>query len=70
MIMIPRMCRLINMLRVTTNIYGNYRGYLNSKIGEHLGCNSYDALCWFRDKLESNPDIKIAKSSHFQKSDL
>jgi hypothetical protein len=52
-------------IKITKNIYGNFRGFVTGQPSAHLGCNEWDACKWARDLLEANPDATYNPKSYF-----
>jgi hypothetical protein len=51
------------MIKVTVNIYGNYRGLVTGKGWTQLGGNDYDAIAWASEQLEQYPSEKLSLAS-------
>jgi hypothetical protein len=57
-------------IKVTLNIYGNYRGKISGSLTHCLGCNKYDAVEWLSDNLEHNKSLTIHPDSDLTQKDV
>lgn len=56
-------------IKVTKNIYGNYRGYITGKQSYLIGDNAFDAKQWILSMLNDFPNAIVSSTSHFSKEE-
>jgi hypothetical protein len=56
-------------IKVTNNIFGNYRGYVTGKQSYLIGNNSFDAKQWMLSMLNNFPNATVSKTSYFSKEE-
>jgi len=57
-------------VRVTKNIYGNFRGYLTGQLTVELGASEFDAKFWMAKVLHKHEDAKVLPSSYFSLNEI
>lgn len=47
-------------IKISQNIYGNYRGFVTGQGWNLIGSNDFDAVAWVADKMVANPEATYA----------
>lgn len=56
-------------IKITHNIYGNFRGQITGSKSYLIGDNSFDAKQWLLSMLDKFPNATVSKLSYFSKNE-
>ena len=57
-------------VKVTSNIYGNFRGFLTGADSVQIGASEWDAKEWASEALRANPGATLSDKSCFTMADI